>query len=203
MSEAAKIAKETNLSKFEQMKSISRAYTTHREISIQEAVYHILPELFLRKVFPRVEFANTNLPEDRVRMCLSKRDLENLDAESTEIYQKNNIDRYMLRPSALENICLAEFLSNYEKDRKPDQNGSQPIELTDEMLNENHSPVISLPKKLKLQNNEIMKLRKVKKVLRFYIPNQTNFPEKLHITCLFYINLSRKNLTLLLMIRMY
>ncbi len=50
MSDAAKDAKQTNLSKFEQMKSISRAYTTHREISIQEAVYHILPELFLRKL---------------------------------------------------------------------------------------------------------------------------------------------------------
>ena len=178
MSEAAKIAKETNLSKFEQMKSISRAYTTHREVSIQEAVYHILPELFLRKVFPRVEFANTNLPEDRVRMCLSKKDLENLDEESTDIYQKNNNDRYMLRPSALENICLAEFLSNYEKDRKPDQNDSQPVELTDEILNDNHPSLSSLPKKLKLRNNETMKLRKVKKVLRFYIPNQTKYPEK-------------------------
>ncbi|MEO2221042.1 MAG: AAA family ATPase, partial [Nitrosopumilus sp.] len=84
----------------------------------------------------------------------------------------------MLRPRLLENICLAEFLSNYEKDRKPDENDSQPVELTDEILNENHLTVLSLPKKLKLQNNEIMKLRKVRKVLRFYVPNQTKFPEK-------------------------
>ena len=72
----------------------------------------------MRKLFPKVEFANTNLPEDRVRMCLSKNDLENLDQDSTEIYQINNLDRYMLRPAQLGNICFAEFLSNYEKDKK-------------------------------------------------------------------------------------
>ena len=61
----------------------------------------------------------------------------------------------MLRPISLDHICFAEFLSNYEKDRKPIENDSQPVELTDEILNENHSTSMQLflPKKIKLHNN--------------------------------------------------
>ena len=70
----------------------------------------------------------------------------------------------MLRPTSLDNICFAEFLSNYEKDKKPIENDSQPVELTDEILNDNHSTTQLLPKKIKLINNEIMKLRKVRKI---------------------------------------
>jgi len=32
------------------MKSIARAYTTKREVSVQEAAYLVLPELWLRKI---------------------------------------------------------------------------------------------------------------------------------------------------------
>ena len=58
MTHAAKVVKDMNLSKFEQMKLIARAYSTHREVSVQEAAYHILPELYLRKTYPKVVFAN-------------------------------------------------------------------------------------------------------------------------------------------------
>ena len=42
------------------MKSIARAYSNKRECSVQEAVYQIMPELWLRKCFPAVLFANSN-----------------------------------------------------------------------------------------------------------------------------------------------
>ena len=45
---------------YEQMRAIAHAYATNRECSVQEAVYHILPELWLRKTFPGVTFANSN-----------------------------------------------------------------------------------------------------------------------------------------------
>ena len=63
-----KVAKEAvkeNLNVFEKMKAISKAYTTKLECFVQEAVYHIMPELWLRKTFPGVVFANSNLPEHR------------------------------------------------------------------------------------------------------------------------------------------
>ena len=37
---------------FDQMQAIAHAYASNQECSVQEAVYHCLPELWLRKVFP-------------------------------------------------------------------------------------------------------------------------------------------------------
>ena len=45
--QAAKEASKLNLNAFEQMKSISKAYSTKRECSVQEAVYQVMPELWL------------------------------------------------------------------------------------------------------------------------------------------------------------
>ena len=56
MQQAAKEASKLNLNAFEQMKSISKAYSTKRECSVQEAVYHVMPELWLRKTLPGVIF---------------------------------------------------------------------------------------------------------------------------------------------------
>ena len=41
-------------------------YLSNRECSVREAVYHILPELKLRRIFPAEYFLNNNLPEERV-----------------------------------------------------------------------------------------------------------------------------------------
>ena len=40
------------------MKTIARVYSSNRERSVQEAVFHCLPELWLCKVFPGVIYAN-------------------------------------------------------------------------------------------------------------------------------------------------
>ena len=45
------------------MKSVAHAYSSKRECSLQEAVYQVIPELWLIKVFPGVLFANSNIPE--------------------------------------------------------------------------------------------------------------------------------------------
>ena len=52
--QAVKDAVTTNKSSYEQIKSVARAYSTKRECSVQEAVYQIMPELWLRKSFPAV-----------------------------------------------------------------------------------------------------------------------------------------------------
>ena len=199
MCEAAKFAKDMNLSKFEQMKLIARAYLTHREVSVQEAAYHILPELFLRKTYPKVEFANSNLPEDRVRMCLPKEELMKRDEESTDIFQQSALDSYIIRPTVVRELCFAEFLSNYEVSKMPDENDSQPVELTDELLDTNHTDCSqSLPRRLNLSNKKIMRRRKVKKVLRFHRPNPAKNPEKYahHLLFLYYPFQSESDLTI-------
>ena len=65
MKKVAKEAVKKNLNVFEKMKANSNAYVAKRGCSVQEAVYHIMSELWLRKTFLRVVFANSNLLEDR------------------------------------------------------------------------------------------------------------------------------------------
>ena len=55
------------------MKTISQVYLHNRECPVQEAVYHILPELKLI-VFPAVYFDNANVPEEREQVLLSKKE---------------------------------------------------------------------------------------------------------------------------------
>ena len=86
MKQAAKEAVTTNKSKFEQMKAIARAYATKRECSVQEAVYHIMPELWLRKTSPRFMFANSNLPENRYKLFRTQEEINELPEDSTDIF---------------------------------------------------------------------------------------------------------------------
>ena len=51
---------------------IAHAYTNSQECSVQECVYHVLPGQWLRKTFPGVIFANSNIPEKHFRVCLKE-----------------------------------------------------------------------------------------------------------------------------------
>ena len=50
MKQAAKEALDNELDHFGTMKNILQTYTSKQECSVQEAVYHVLPELHLRRV---------------------------------------------------------------------------------------------------------------------------------------------------------
>ena len=86
MKQALEEAKNSNCNKFEQMVQIAKAYSSKRECSVQEAVYHVMPELWLRKTFPRVIFANSNLPENRFCICKTEEELSELPADSCDIF---------------------------------------------------------------------------------------------------------------------
>ena len=67
MKQAVKEVFENNLDNYQQMKRVAHAYSSKRECSVQESVYHIMPELWLKKIFPGVIYANSNLPEKRIK----------------------------------------------------------------------------------------------------------------------------------------
>ena len=122
MKKAATEAMESGKTLLEKMKSVANAYRTHREMSVQEAVSIVLPEIWLRKTHPMVQFANSNLPDKRYRVCRSEEEIATMPSESTNIFKKNMLDRYIDRPNeAFQNgkftridaMCYAEFLSNY------------------------------------------------------------------------------------------
>ena len=48
------------------MKTVAKAYLSDRECFLQEAVYPILPELKVSRIFHAVYFVNTNPPDERV-----------------------------------------------------------------------------------------------------------------------------------------
>ena len=95
MKQAAREARK--LDQFNTMKNILKAYTSNRECSVQEAVYHIFPELHLRRVFPGVQFVNTALPEGRSKIIQTEGQLSSLPEDSNNFFKRNNIDRYLPR----------------------------------------------------------------------------------------------------------
>ena len=72
MTEAVRDAFERELDNHEQMRSVANAYLNKKICSIQECVYHVLPGHWLRRTFPGVIFANSNVPEKRFGISLSE-----------------------------------------------------------------------------------------------------------------------------------
>ena len=69
---------ENNMHHHDTMKTIAKAYLSNRECSVHEAVYHILPKMNLRRIFPAFYFVNTNPLEERVQVLPSEKELGEL-----------------------------------------------------------------------------------------------------------------------------
>lgn len=164
---AAKEAKEANLSIKDGLRKIGAAFLSSREVSSQECVYRCMPELWLRKIFPKTVFVSTDLPEKRLRVAKSQQELDELDDDSTDIYKSNIIERYSIRPNiipSVNNMCLAEFAAYYYKDYKSDVSetmDAQPEILSDDIITQIHQNLnesTSLPGKIRLMNGKEVKL---------------------------------------------
>ena len=118
--QAFKESLEKGAESYEQMKSVTHAYSSKRECSLQEAVCQIMPELWLRKVFPGVLYVNGNIPEKHVRMMLSKKEIAELPKDNTDIYKRKMMNRYMIRPhdALFEQLCYALFIKRYQLQTK-------------------------------------------------------------------------------------
>ena len=88
-------------SDFERMKAIARTYPTKRECSVQEAVYLVMPELWLRKTFPEVLFLNSIIPVKRYKIFQNKEEIDELPEDSNDIFQRNMLDRYIDQPDKI------------------------------------------------------------------------------------------------------
>ena len=197
---AAKEAKDSNLNIRDKLRKIGAAFLSTREVSSQECVYRCMPELWLRKVYPKTVFVSTGLPEKRVRVAKSQTELDALDDDSTDIYKSNIIERYRMRPHTIpsvDSLCLAQFASYYYKEYSANSETSdaQPEILTHDaielyvQLDTNTDLSSQLPPRIKLINsNEIMKCRKIRAVVRYHTPNKTKEPENYfhHLLMLYY-----------------
>ena len=163
------------------MKAIAHPYSSKRECSLQEAVYQIIPELWLRKVFPAVVNVNSNVTEKRVKMILSKREFSLFPEDSTDIYKRNMVSRYIIKPSeeVFNQLYYASFVKKCQLRPKQVENDSQSNDLPDEVIQENHSVNNnnSYPKRITLSTGEMLVHRKVEFVLRYHVPNKHKDPE--------------------------
>ena len=76
----------------------------------KEEVYHVLPELKLRRIFLTVHFVNTNLTVERFQVLLSEKERKELPDNSLNNFKKSNIDRRIERP--IERYAIPNFMQN-------------------------------------------------------------------------------------------
>ena len=174
MKQALKESLEKDAGSYKQMKSAAHAYSSKRECSLQETVYQVMPELWLKKVFPGVLYANSNIPEKRVKMMLSKKEISQLPKDCTDTYKRNMVNRYMIRlkDSIFEHLFYALFIKRYQLQPKPSENDSQPGVLDDKLFEANHSTTNSYPDALILSSGEILHYRKGELVLWYHVYNR-------------------------------
>ena len=152
-------------------------------------MYQVLSGQWLRKTFPGVIFANSNIPEKRYHICREEKDMSQLPEDSRDIFKKNIIDRYTNRPnlsfcggeySVLDSFCFAEFLLHYYLEpSKSKDNDYQPEILVDGLIENNPASDIRYPFSIPIISaNEKLKCSKVPCVLTYYVPNQHTHPEE-------------------------
>ena len=132
--------KSIKLNVTEAMHKLASPYSNSRQVSLQEAVYYSLTELWLRKYCPITVFVNTNIPSESIRICKSVEEIEELDPDSTDIFKQNMVDRYIDKPDSrfksgvyniVGHICFTMFVAHYYLDyENEDDYDSQPYVLT-------------------------------------------------------------------------
>ena len=100
--------------------AIGNVFLTKREVSTHEAIKRVL-SLPMRRSNIDVLYVPTGLKKNRTRMLKAQNLLEMMHPDDTNIYAANILDKYENRPESLEEMCLADFASNYTY-KKNDQN---------------------------------------------------------------------------------
>ena len=97
------------------LSKIGNILLTHRTIGLQETAYRLLG---LQMVYSSRDtvFINTVLPPKRYRILKSKKQLEQLPANSTNIFANGLPQYYQCRPEVqpFTHMCLAEFATKYK-----------------------------------------------------------------------------------------
>ena len=110
MANACKEARNGNKTLKESVRHIGNKFLNATEISAQEAAYLVL-QLDMSRKSRTVQFLSTSPTTDGTFLLKTRKELEELPKDSTDIEADNIIKRYMRRPKVLEDFCLADFAS--------------------------------------------------------------------------------------------
>jgi hypothetical protein len=171
LDQAAKEAKEGNLDLKRQVRHIGNYFVNSVETSAQEAVYLTL-QMPLTKATRQVVFINTSPPDKRTFLLKKTSELEKMSKDSTDIESNNDIKRYSKRPKALENWCLADYISqlqvNFPKNIKENDEQYSDNE-SESSASENEEDTNDGTKRIKitLKNGVTIGQRKTCRVIRY------------------------------------
>ena len=130
-----KEARQGNLDLKRQVRHIGNYFTNSVETCAQEAVYLTL-QMPLTKATRQVVFINTSPENKRTFLLKQASALQKMSPDSTDIEADNDIKRYSKRPKALENWCLADYVSQLEvkfpKKESSEQSGDCEHKIDDE-----------------------------------------------------------------------
>ena len=137
MSELMKVASKESSGKAirEKLYKIGNVFQKCREVSTHEAIARTI-SLPLRHSNIDVQYVPTGLKDKITRMLKPKVITDMIDdPDSTDVYIPNILDKYAKRPDSLQDMCLADFASEYrnesttnpKRDDENIKNYSEPI----------------------------------------------------------------------------
>lgn len=132
------------------------------------------------------------MPSDRIHILKSKNQLEQLDGESDDVFQKGLLDRYAARPYSLENTTLSDFGSLYQT-RYASENEDSISEINNDEQTENDSKTITL-----LNSMGTMRKRKRRAIIRSPRFSKQKHPENfsiVYLCCMFLGDLKKTTCT--------
>ena len=94
------------------MRVIGNVLTTKREMSTFEAITRVL-SLPMRTSNIATLYIPTGLKRNRTRMLKCQSALDMMHPDDTNIYTTNMLEKYACRPDDLEEMCYADFATNY------------------------------------------------------------------------------------------
>ena len=109
MKQAAKEAFENNMHHHDTMKRIAKAYLSNREYSVQEGLYHIFQNWIWGELFKLCILLTQIFEKKEFWLLLSEGELNKRTDDSSNIFKKANIDRYLedqVQHSTMENTVF-------------------------------------------------------------------------------------------------
>lgn len=121
----------------DKFRKIANVFLNSNFMSAQEASYHVL-SLPLSKSSRQTIFINTSPSNERARMLKSNKELQQLDKNCTDIFAEDILTKYSKRSNAMDNVCLADFVSHYSmRKQNYTENDDEDVGITHTSLEEN------------------------------------------------------------------
>ena len=197
---------------FKRLNDMKKAYFTHRQVSVAEAAYRLIPGLNLKSSNTKTTFVASGFEENRSKFCRKVQeegddDFEyNSDGEEIPSSSENGKElfnlpgrkgkfqitdtihnKYSNRPDKLETICLAQFATSYEACAKPGKNFElvDGISSIDGTLME-YGTENKLPKYIQLKSGGYMRLRIAPCIMRIHSSKKKKGDEGLYAELLLF-----------------